>query len=329
MAGVRTALRERNVAELDRRREVHVGRIGANLDELGAQTAGCRTLGDEITAIATGDTVTPWPPENLHALDGSAAAWCGGSATASLETIVGAARQLTPGTQVGICVPAGVGAWTTIAGTDPFVFTLDDLQRDLDEGPSLTVVREEHTVIIDDAESEHRWPRFVPRAVDLGLRSFLGVRIAAGSKTLGALNLYSTEHTSLSGSRLAHATLFAAHAATALEQAQRENDLVLALQSSRTIGKAIGLVMERFDLDDHEAFAYLARWSEKANLNLREISEHLVNQSNDLRHFTEKDQPLYHPPSGLTLVPSRDSGHEGIDAPRQLRAVTQPDQSLS
>ena len=51
---------------------------------------------------------------------------------------------------------------------------------------------------------------------------------------------------------------------------------MLALQSSRTIGKAIGLVMERFDLDDHEAFTYLVSLSQRSNIKLRDLATHLV-----------------------------------------------------
>jgi GAF domain-containing protein len=177
------------------------------------------------------------------------------------------------------------GTCETLAGTHRLVFALDNIQCHLDEGPSLTVIREDHTVIVDDAESEHRWPSFMPYAVGLGLRSYLGVSISVDDTTVGALSLYSTTHMHLDAERLSHAKLFAAQAALALRQAQRETDLRLALRTSRTIGNAVGLVMERFDLDDEEAFEYLARLSQRSNTKLRDLAAHLVKQSNDLRHL--------------------------------------------
>ncbi len=165
------------------------------------------------------------------------------------------------------------------------MFALDNIQRHLDEGPSLTVLSQDHTVIIDDAESEHRWPSFMPYAVELGLRSYLGVSISVEDTTLGALSLYSTTHTRLDAERLSHAKLFAAQAGLAMRQAQREINLVEALRTSRTIGKAVGILMERFDLDDEEAFDSLARLSQDTNLNLRDLAAHFVNQSNDLCHL--------------------------------------------
>jgi GAF domain-containing protein len=208
---------------------------------------------------------------------------------------------------VGICVASSDISYMTLAGTDPLVFMLDDMQYALDEGPGITAIREGHTVIVDDAESEHRWPRFMSIAVDLGLRSHLGMPISVEGRTLGGLNMYSTVHASVDAGRLAHARLLAAQAAIALDAAQRENDLVLALQSSRTIGKAIGLVMERFNLDDHEAFAHLTKLSQRSSVALRDIAAHLVKQSNDLRHFTQARQPRHQERSpGLTLVPRLD-----------------------
>ena len=211
---------------------------------------------------------------------------------------------------MGISVSSGDSAYTTLAGTDPLVFILDDMQFALDEGPGITAIREGHTVIVDDAESEHRWPRFMSIAVQLGLRSHLGMPISVEGRTLGGLNMYSTVPASVDAGRLAHARLLAAQTAIALDATRRESDLVLALQSSRTIGKAIGLVMERFDLDDHEAFEHLTRLSQRSSVALRDIAAHLVTQSNDLRHFTQATEHGHRKRSpDLTLLP----GLYGLD----------------
>jgi GAF domain-containing protein len=172
-----------------------------------------RPLGDHLTAIATGDTVNPYPPENLVALDGAASAWCGGGAPPAstlLDSILDAAAQLAPGAHVGICVANSDNTYTTLAGTDPLVFMLDEMQYTLDEGPGLSAMREGHTVIVEAAESEHRWPRFMSRAVDLGLRSHLGMPISVEGKTLGGLNMYSTARAPVDASRLADARLLGA-----------------------------------------------------------------------------------------------------------------------
>jgi hypothetical protein len=110
--------------------------------------------------------------------------------------------------------------------------------------------------------------------------------------------------------------VFAAQAAIALSQSRRENHLAAALQSSRTIGKAIGLTMERFDLDDAEAFARLARLSQKSNVKLCDLAAHLVKQSNDLRHVTQASQPLVQQPwAGHITLPRHDATDpSGVEA---------------
>lgn len=244
-----------------------------------------------------------WLPENRMDLVGSASAAFGKPAIPVLDSILEAAERLAPGTHLGICVANRDGTYTPVAGSQPLVFALDQLQYDLDEGPSLTAMREGHTVIVDDAESEHRWPTFMSRAVGLGLRSYLGMPISDDCTTLGGLSLYSTTRTPVDLDRLTHARQFAAQAATALAQAQRVNDLVAALQSSRTIGKAIGLVMERFNLDDHDAFEHLATLSQKSNVKLRDIAAQMVHQSNERRHASASPPVLHQQPSaGPDLV---------------------------
>ena len=267
-----------------------------------------------------------WHPENLVDAADSAPAWRGERAMPVLDSIIDVAGQLIPGTHVGICIADSTGILTTLAGTDPLVFALDDMQYALDEGPSLTAVREGHTVIIDDAESEHRWSRFMPYAVNLGLRSQLAVPIYVEDQALGGLNLYSTTHTHLDADRLAHARVFAAQAAIALSQSRRENHLVAALQSSRTIGKAIGLTMERFDLDDQEAFARLVRLSQKSNIKLRDIAAYLVKQSNDLRHATGASQPMLEQPLPARMALRRHDATDqiGIDATNGWTPLANP-----
>ena len=52
--------------------------------------------------------------------------------------------------------------------------------------------------------------------------------------------------------------------------------LQVALVSAREIGVAVGIVMERYRLDNAHAFAYLARLSQAENRKLRDIAAELV-----------------------------------------------------
>jgi AmiR/NasT family two-component response regulator len=49
-----------------------------------------------------------------------------------------------------------------------------------------------------------------------------------------------------------------------------------AVEHRTVIGKALGILMERFELDDDEAFAYLARCSNEQNRKLYDVAVELV-----------------------------------------------------
>jgi hypothetical protein len=70
-----------------------------------------------------------------------------------------------------------------------------------------------------------------------------------------------------------------------------DRDLIAQLEEAvehRTvIGKALGILMERFDLDDEEAFTYLARCSNEQNRKLYDIAADFVR----LRELPQTSRP--------------------------------------
>ncbi|MFC5262056.1 ANTAR domain-containing protein [Kribbella qitaiheensis] len=55
------------------------------------------------------------------------------------------------------------------------------------------------------------------------------------------------------------------------------HNLQEALKTRRTIGQAIGIVMERYQLSDARSFAFLTRLSQHRNVRLNKIAQELVN----------------------------------------------------
>jgi AmiR/NasT family two-component response regulator len=51
-----------------------------------------------------------------------------------------------------------------------------------------------------------------------------------------------------------------------------------AIGTRETIGKAIGMVMQRYDLSDERAFEFLIRVSQDGNIKLRDIAREIVSQ---------------------------------------------------
>ncbi|MDQ0785418.1 GAF and ANTAR domain-containing protein [Streptomyces sp. B3I8] len=173
-------------------------------------------------------------------------------------------------------------AVTTIAATDDVVRASDAVQGELREGPCFDVVTLEGSVqhIPDLREAGDSWPRYAPRAVELGLRSAMGFRLFDRHNTLGALNVYSFAPNAFTPQDEHLGWLLASHAAVAFAHARTEDQLQTALRSRDEIGQAIGIVRERFDLRQDQAFAVLKRTSQDLNVKLREIAERIVRGEN-------------------------------------------------
>lgn len=199
----------------------------------------------------------------------------------TLDAIVAAARDNVPGfDHVGISVSHRDGKIETLAGTDKFVWELDQLQYEVGQGPCVESIRSEPVVVVEHARHEQRWPEFIPRAVTLGLRAQLALRLYTEEETLGGLNLYSTSSDTVEDDAIQAAELFATHAAIALGRARYEHQLNEALGSRKVIGQAIGIVMERYEINEDRAFHFLVRASSTSNVKLRDIAQEIVDTTN-------------------------------------------------
>jgi GAF domain-containing protein len=196
----------------------------------------------------------------------------------TLAAIAETARISVPGIDhAGISIVTPKGGIETKAATDPIVWEFDRLQYDLGEGPCLSTMRGTPVVSVPRARHDQRWPRFMPQALRLGLRSQLAVRLFLDDEgTMGALNLYSTSQEEIDPDAEHVAELFASHAAIALHQAREVEHLNQALESRKVIGQALGIVMERYGLDENHAFSFLLRASSTSNIKVRDIAAQLV-----------------------------------------------------
>jgi GAF domain-containing protein len=200
----------------------------------------------------------------------------------SLDAIVEAARNTVPGfDHVGVSVTHSNGKIETMAGTDQLVWELDDLQYRLGQGPCVAAIRSDRVTLVEHAQHEQRWPKYIPQAVKMGLRAQLGLRLYTEEGTLGGLNLYSTENDTVDPNAVEIAELFAAHAAIALGRSRYEHDLNQALLARKTIGQATGILMERYGIDDDRAFHFLIRASSSSNVKLREVAKEVVATTNE------------------------------------------------
>lgn len=199
----------------------------------------------------------------------------------TLQTIVEVACNSVPGfDHVGLSTLEGKGEIETRAFTGDLVLRLDALQCDLREGPCSAVLQGDESVSVSTLGAEDRWPRYVPQAREAGVRSQLAVKLYLDHGTLGGINFYSTLHDEVSQDAQSFARLFGTHAAIALGHAQERETFTEGLETRRAIGQAIGILMERYDMNEDRAFAFLVRASSHANIKLRAVAQQLVAESN-------------------------------------------------
>jgi GAF domain-containing protein len=182
---------------------------------------------------------------------------------------------------VGVSIMHRNGQVETKAGTGQLVWDLDAVQYELGEGPCVDTLRGEVTVTAPTIRLDQRWPRFVPRAVEAGVRSQLALQLYVEDETLGGLNLYSTQSEEIDPTAEHAAGIFATHAALALGRARRESQLAEAIGTRQSIGTAVGLIMGRYQLDRERAFQFLTRASSTSNIKIRDIADEIIKTAED------------------------------------------------
>ncbi len=168
------------------------------------------------------------------------------------------------------------GRLETVAATDQLVRDLDELQYETGEGPCVHALTSGESQVIDQRDNPDQWPRFTLRANELGVRARMAYLLTRDAHMEAVLNLYSTEVDEFDIDTQHIGRLFATHAAIAMGKARVEEGLNLALSTRKEIGQAIGILMERYSMDEDRAFQFLVRVSRSSNMKLRDISREMV-----------------------------------------------------
>jgi GAF domain-containing protein len=198
-----------------------------------------------------------------------------------LSAVLNAAVETVPGVDVAsITVLHKDGRAETVAWTDPLAYQIDVMQYQLDEGPCLDALRRHPFLRVDDMPAEERWPVYAPKAAKKGIGSQMGLELYNDHRSIGGLNLYSRKRRAFDEDTRSTAWLFATHAALAMGRTRQAEELNTALDSRKVIGQALGIVMERFGLDEQRAFQFLIRVSRNGNVKLRDVARRIVDDRN-------------------------------------------------
>ena len=192
------------------------------------------------------------------------------------EAVVDFALQALGCRYAGIALAARGRHAEICAVTDPVVQSLYQVQTDTGEGPMLTAMTDRIVVVIPEVTAEARWPGWREYAATLGIGSVLHVPMVTHTQTVGVLSLYHDKPHAFSDDDEAIAHILAQHACVAVATARQDETMAQAVDARRLVGQAIGILMERFAIDDIRAFAILRRYSQDTNTKLRDVAQHLI-----------------------------------------------------
>lgn len=205
----------------------------------------------------------------------------GGSPEETCTVIAKTALEVIEGCDhAGVAVLSPKGQFSTLSATDQVVEIADALQRETGEGPCLEASLDEDIKHDSDLTIAPTWPRFAARLIEsTPVRSALACPLVLDGRRGGALNLFSDRTAAFTAEDVANAAVLASFASIAVAAAlERESSaqLRVALDSNRTIGAAIGILMATHNVSQEEAFTMLSAASQRVNRRIRDLAEGIV-----------------------------------------------------
>ncbi|MEU4194925.1 GAF and ANTAR domain-containing protein [Kribbella sp. NPDC026611] len=196
----------------------------------------------------------------------------------TVETVVRFALSALHCSHAGVALYTGSKAGIP-AVTDPLMVAIYQFQLDSGTGPLPAVIRSQEAVLVRDTRTENRWPEWAAMVGALGVRSVLDVPLLVGSPsapTVGVLGLYGLEPDAFDRDDEAIAHILARHASVALAGAREVENLTAAVDARKVVGQAMGILMERYSLDEARAFQVLKRYSQNSGRKLRDVALELI-----------------------------------------------------
>lgn len=211
------------------------------------------------------------------------------------ERIVSAVTKVLPDASgCAITLTRGAERPRSLAYTGAVALTVDLIQYATNEGPCLDSLDQHEATIVDDLRTDPRWPAFARRCTaETAVRSMLSLRLILEGDDRAAMNLYANEPGRFGDSDVAVASMFAPFVALSVQSTldqQRATHLEVALQTSRQIGTAMGILMVRELVTSDRAFELLREASQHLNRKLRDIAAE-VEFTGSLPDYDERQRP--------------------------------------
>jgi hypothetical protein len=200
------------------------------------------------------------------------------------DAIVQVAPRLVQGCDHASLMLRSKGSFVTVAASTDVARYIDQLERELGEGPCLDAIEDESVYHDSNLLDGSPWPRLSKRVLaETSVRGMAGFRLRAADQKTGALNLFSDSPGGLTPQAVDQGIVLASFVTVALgahHDRRAAETLREGLESNREIGKAVGLMMAFHKISDEDAFEMLRKASQDMNLKLIEVARQVVAHHN-------------------------------------------------
>ena len=207
-----------------------------------------------------------------------------------LERLASYCTELLPVHGVGVLLKTATGGLEAATANTEAGAIVEKAEAELGEGPCTDALASGEQVLAPDLERcAERWPRFVPLALDGGIRAIHGLPLTARGETLGSVDLVALEVLNLSATELATAQMLADVTVAYLvnirafeDKSALADQLQRALDSRIVIEQAKGVLSERRGLTVTDAFEVLRTYARSNGQKLHDVAAALVRGELDL-----------------------------------------------
>jgi hypothetical protein len=192
--------------------------------------------------------------------------------------------ELLGATEAGVTLADNHGTLRVMASSSEAMHVIELYQLQSDEGPCLDCYRTGRAVINQTLRDQQvRWPLFAPEALRVGFQTVHALPMRLRSETIGAINLFSSNHVRLADADVTVGQAFADIATIGIiqERAVREarlhaTQLETLLNTRVAIEQAKGIVAQRRGVGVDVAFGLLIGYARSNNRHLSDIAQEII-----------------------------------------------------
>lgn len=201
----------------------------------------------------------------------------------ALQKVVDAAKKLLGATGAALVLVDADGDLRWASASDQPTQNVEDSQERLAQGPCQDAFEQGRAVYVSDVREDARWRELARVMLEEGIVAALSVPVELDGGPVGTLDVYFDAPWEWDASEVTAVRAYAAvvasllhHAVVAHVKGRLADQLQVALEHRTLIEQAKGVLMERKDLDQSEAFELLRRTARSQRRKIIEVAREVI-----------------------------------------------------